>query len=60
MQGKISVFFKDGSVKEFYHVHYLKYSYELESAEIGYSDIGSPLIQAYRVNLKQVAQISIK
>lgn len=60
MQGHLSVYFKNGEALHFNRVHYLKYSYELEAAEVGYSEYGNCLIKSYRLDLKTVERIVVK
>lgn len=60
MEGRVSIFYTDGTKKYLNNLHYIKYSYDLEAAEIGYTDLKDCLIKTLRIEMKDVERIIVK
>ena len=60
MEGHVSIYYTDGSRKYLNNLHYVKYSYDLECAEIGYTDLKDCLIKTLRIEMKDVERIVVK
>ena len=60
MEGHVSIYFTNGERKYLNNLHYVKYSYDLDVAEIGFTDLKDCLIKTLRVNLDDVERIIVK
>lgn len=60
MEGHVSIYYSDGRKKYLNNLHYVKYNYDLEAAEIGYTDLKDCLIKSIRVDLKEVERIVVR
>lgn len=60
MEGHVSIFYTNGERKYLNNLHYVKYSYDLDAAEIGYTDLKDCLIKTLRVDLNDVERIVVK
>ena len=60
MEGHVSIYYANGARTYLNNLHYVKYNYDLEVAEIGYTDLKDCLIKQFRVDLKEVERIIVK
>lgn len=60
MEGHVKIYFTNNERKYINNIHYINYSYDLNAAEICYTDLTDCLIKTLRVDLNDVERIVVK